>query len=444
MKNSIRAVILAGGEGRRLREIESSLPKPMVSICGKPLLHRQLDWLISQGIEEVILVTGYKGDAIRNYFLDGEKIGIKISYIIENKPLGTGGSLALLGGDERETLFFNGDILFDISLIRLLEYHRERKADVTIVTHPNDHPYDSSLVDVNASGRVKQWYNKGNNQENRKNVVNAGIHILSPSIIEMVKKMGVGSKIDFDSQVLKPHINDLKIYAYHTTEYIKDVGTPDRYFSACEDFERGIVGLKNLAKKQKAIFLDRDGTINKCNGFISKPRQIELEEGAVEAIRDINRSGFLAVVITNQPVVARGECTVFELDTVHNYLGALLGAGGAYLDGVFYCPHHPDKGYDGEEASLKFNCECRKPKPGLLYQAAEYYNIDLANSYMVGDSISDIVAGHNAGCMTGYIGNSDYWREGVRGVKVKSPDYYGKNLREVVEKILNDYNKNTI
>lgn len=444
MKNKIRVVILAGGEGKRLREIISDLPKPMVDICGKPLLHRQLDWLISQGVEEVTISIGYKGDKIRDYFSNGENFGIKINYIVEAEPLGTAGSLVLLEDFDGETLFFNGDILFDMSLVRLLEHHREKRADITIVTHPNDHPYDSSLVDVSDDGRVRRWYDKGANHEGRRNIVNAGVHILSPCIVEKIKRMNVGSKIDFDGQVLKPHLDVFRIFAYQTPEYIKDIGTPDRYAQACEDFKLGVVGEKNLAKKQKAIFLDRDGTINKYKGFVREPNQLELEEGVIEAIKNINRSGFLAIVITNQPVVARGECTFYELETIHDYLEALLGEGGAYLDGIFYCPHHPDKGYEGEVTNLKLNCECRKPKPGLLYQAADYYNIDLTNSYMVGDSISDIVAGQNAGCMSGFISERDDWGERFGGAKLKFPDYFGKDLREVVEIILNDYNKNTI
>lgn len=136
--------------------------------------------------------------------------------------------------------------------------------------------------------------------------------------------------------------------------------------------------------------------------------QFELLEGAGEAIRKINLSGYLAIVVTNQPVIARGEVTVDGLQQIHNKMETMLGKEGAYLDGVYYCPHHPDKGFAGEVEELKVVCECRKPKAGLLLQAAKDFNIDLSQSWMIGDSENDVLAGKNAGCKTALISETDY------------------------------------
>lgn len=130
-------------------------------------------------------------------------------------------------------------------------------------------------------------------------------------------------------------------------------------------------------------------------------------DGVSEAIKKINASGYLAIVVTNQPVIARGEVTFQELEEIHNKMETLLGKEGAYLDAIYYCPHHPHKGYEGERPELKIECDCRKPKPGMLLKAAEDYNIDLSQSWMIGDGENDVKAGINAGCKTVLLSNSD-------------------------------------
>ena len=194
------------------------------------------------------------------------------------------------------------------------------------------------------------------------------------------------------------------MFCYDSPEYVKDMGTPERYESVCRDFRKGRVEAKNLSNRQRAVFLDRDGTINKYVGFLRNIDDFELLPGAAEAIGRINASGYLAIVITNQPVIARGEVTTEQLEEIHNKMETLLGQQGAYLDAIYYCPHHPHKGYAGEVAALKIDCTCRKPKPGLLLKAAEDFNIDLSQSWMVGDSENDVLAGQAAGCHTALIG----------------------------------------
>ena len=160
-------------------------------------------------------------------------------------------------------------------------------------------------------------------------------------------------------------------------------------------------------RKKPAVFLDRDGTINKYVGFLRNIEEFELMDGVAEAIRKINESGYLAIVVTNQPVIARGEVTLEELQEIHNKMETLLGQEGAYVDGIYYCPHHPDKGFEGERPEYKMVCDCRKPKPGMLIDAAEKFNIDLSNSYMVGDGKNDVEAGRAAGCISVILGNED-------------------------------------
>ena len=211
-----------------------------------------------------------------------------------------------------------------------------------------------------------------------------------------------------DRQILRPLCGTGEMFCYDSSEYVKDMGTPDRYQAVCEDYVSGRVRAKNLKNKQKAIFLDRDGTINKYVGFLSDINDFKLLPGVAETIKKINVLGYLAIVVTNQPVVARGEVTVDQLREINNKMETLLGSEGAYLDGIYFCPHHPHKGYEGEVSELKIDCDCRKPKPGMLLKAAKDFNIDLAQSWMIGDNESDIRAGKSAGCKTVLIGNDDF------------------------------------
>ena len=258
---------------------------------------------------------------------------------------------------------------------------------------------------ADGNGVVLQWLAKEDDRPDYyKNRVNAGLHVISPKVLDIDIST---EKVDLDRQILKPLAGTGKMYVYDSPEYVKDMGTPDRYKSVCRDFSEGKVKARNLHNKQKAVFLDRDGVINKYVGFLRNIDDFELLDGVSKAIRKINESGYLAIVVTNQPVIARGEVSFAKLTEIHNKMETLLGEDGAYLDAIYFCPHHPDKGFGGEIPELKFDCDCRKPKPGMLIKAAKEFNIDLTKSWMVGDSDSDIMAGKNAGCSTVLIGESD-------------------------------------
>lgn len=392
----MKVVIMAGGKGTRIASVNSDVPKPMIPIDGKPILEYQINALAAQGYCEIILIIGHLGHVIRDYFEDGSKWNVQISYIEENTPLGTAGALFYLKEQIKDDfLLLNGDIIFDVDIRRFLAYHKAQGTMATILTHPNSHPYDSGIIVADNDGRATNWLHKEDPRLWYRNRVNAGLHMLSPRIFSFFSDL---QKKDLDRDILKPLIIQRELSVYDSPEYIKDMGTPDRYYSVIEDIHSGKVAAKNLARKQKAIFLDRDGTINKYVGFLTNIDEFELLDGVAEAIRQINESGYLAIVASNQPVIARGEVSPEELQEIHNKMETLLGQKGAYLDAIFYCPHHPHKGYERERPEYKIECECRKPKPGMLLAAAEKYNIDLTQSWMIGDSDNDIEAGQAAGC----------------------------------------------
>lgn len=416
----MKAVIMAGGRGTRISSVASDIPKPMMKIEGKPVLEHEIECLRDQGFTDLIITVSHLGHIIMNYFGDGEKFGVHIEYFNEKEPLGNAGALFKVKDKLTEDfLLLNADAVFDVDFNRMVRYHREKNALVTLFTHPNSHPYDSGLLIADDNKAVLKWLAKEDERPDwYRNRVNAGLHVISPEIFSLVDidadkigTMGENGKIikvDLDRQLLKPLAGTGKMFCYDSPEYVKDMGTPERYESVCRDFHDSKVQAKNLSNKQKAVFLDRDGTLNKYVGFLCDINDFELLEGVTDAIKAINNSGYLAIVVTNQPVIARGEVTVQQLEEIHNKMETLLGLGGAYIDAIYYCPHHPHKGFEGEIPELKFDCNCRKPKSGMPMQAVADFNIDLENSWMVGDSENDVKCGINAGCKTALIGSGDF------------------------------------
>ena len=420
----MKTIIMAGGRGTRISELFPDIPKPLIKIANKPILEWEIESLVKQGFSDIIITVSYLHEKIEEYFGTGERWGARIEYFVEDQPLGNAGALFKLReklGNE-PFLLLNADAMFDVDFNRMVNYHKEHGGLITLFTHPNSHPYDSGLIIADNTNSVVSWLTKEDiRPEYYKNRVNAGLHVINPSALDMLnidiekigtvdEKTGKTIKVDLDRQVLKPLCGTGKIFCYDSPEYVKDMGTPDRFEAVCKDFENGVVSAKNLANKQKAVFLDRDGTINIYKGFLRHVEDFELIPGIAEAIKKINVSGYLCIVVTNQPVIARGEVTVDELDTIHKKMETELGLKGAYIDGLYYCPHHPHKGYDGEVPELKIECDCRKPKPGMLLKAAKDFNIDLSQSYMVGDSENDIKAGMAAGCKSILVNGvgSDY------------------------------------
>ena len=393
----MKIVVIAGGQGTRIASVNADIPKAMIPIDGKPILEYQILMAQRYGFTDFLFIIGYLGDQIREYFGDGAKWGVTIKYFQETQPLGTAGALGYLKDKLTEEFFvFYGDTVMDFDMIHMLDFHHRKHADATLLVHPNDHPYDSDIVDVDKDGKVKNFFIKPHPDcFISHNMVNAALFIFSPSILSEIE---VGKKSHIEKNVLPKCLQDgMRLYGYNTAEYIKDMGTPDRYYAVSEDVISGKVNRLNRLNKRPCVFLDRDGVLNKEVNLLNKPEQMELIEGAADAIRYINGKGYLAIVITNQPVIARNLCTLEELDYIHAKLETLLGAEHAYLNDIYICPHHPDGGYPEERKEYKIKCNCRKPAPGLLLQAAKDWNIDMPHSIMIGDQDRDYQAGVNAG-----------------------------------------------
>lgn len=433
----MQAIIMAGGKGTRLSSVIKDVPKPMALIAGKPLLEYTIQNLKENDIKDIILVVGHLGNIIQEYFQDGQKWGVNISYFIENNPMGTAGALFELA-DRLENNFYLifGDLFINVNYKKFWEFHEEKEALITLFTHPNSHPYDSDIVVTNDKNRVIGWERKNCKRvSDYKNLVNAGIYVVNKNVINRFPRQ---EKIDMEKDIIIPLVINnrdatKKVFAYQSSEYVKDIGTPERLLKVEKDFINGICESRNLKNRQKCIFLDRDGTINKHVGFLRKAEQVELEDTVAEAIKLINESEYLAIVITNQPVVARGECTFDELENIHKKIYTLLGNEGAYIDGLYFCPHHPDSGFEGEIKELKVECKCRKPKIGMLQMAKKDFNIDLENSWFVGDTYVDVQTGINGGMRTILLESGDSHKNSQHSINAY---FETENLLEAVRMIL--------
>lgn len=410
---NIPVVIMAGGMGKRAVSIDATVPKPLIRIGNKPVLQWEIECLVRQGYCNIIITVSHMAEKIQAYFGDGSDFGCRIRYYVEKKPLGNAGALFILWANgiiNGDFILLNADSMFDIDFDRFVSAHIASGALATLLTHPSSHVFDSGLIIHDSYGWVEKWLTK---EEVRPqwyhNSTNAGMHVVNTSALAEsgIDPRTVGtdselsiSKVDLDRQVLKPLAGKKKLFAFSSPEYVKDMGTAERFEQVKYDISHGLVNCRNSKNMQKAIFLDRDGTINKYVGFLKDIDQFELLPGVSKAIKKINDSGFLCIVVSNQPVIARGEMSYEELELIHNKMETLLGNEGAYVDAIYYCPHHPDSGFHGEIPELKITCDCRKPKPGMLIRAAKDFNIDLHKSWMIGDGERDIKAGKNAGCKT--------------------------------------------
>ena len=438
MRHKYVAVIQAGGLGTRMQELTKNIiPKPMLLLNGRPMLEWQIQNIVEYGIRDFVIIIGHLGEKIEEYFYDGSKLGVHIQYIKEKEPLGSAGALALLKSmyhfEATDFLVVFGDVMFDLDIHRLCCFHEKHGGLATLLAHPNAHPYDSDLLITDNADQVLSIISKHEKRtEWYDNLVNAGIYVLSGELITELAKTGI-AKLDMERDVLKPMMGQGKVYAYRTPEYVKDAGTPERFRAVCREQREGVWEQKNLTKKQRCVFLDRDGTINKYQGLIYKEEQLELEQGAAEAIRLLNEAGYLAIIVTNQPVVARGLCDISDVEQIHKKLQVLLGEQGAYLDDIVFCPHHPDKGYPEENPLYKIPCKCRKPDTGMIDKMLEKYNIDSVKSFMIGDSTVDIQTGRNAGLKTILVATGQAGKDGKYCIQA---DAQVKDLLEAVKFIL--------
>ena len=426
----MKTVIMAGGKGTRISSISSTIPKSLLTLNSKTVLQYQLESLKKEGLTEIIICIGFMSDQIIDFIEANNSFGMDISFVIESEPMGTAGALRLIPKLSGDFILVYGDIIFDIYFKKFINFHISKKGIGSLLIHPNDHPQDSDLVQINNDSKVTSLLMKNEKKELYKNNVNSGVFILNSKILKYVPK----SKFDLVNDIFPKVLFDKKeLYGYESSEYVKDMGTPNRIREIEKALLSGEVYSKNLRNYQKAVFIDRDGVINKEVDNLVDMNDFELLSGVKEAIKSLNNSSYLAIVITNQPAVAKGFCSIETIRSINMKLETILGNEGLKLEAIYFCPHHPEKGFKGENKKYKIECDCRKPKIGLFERARKSFNIDYTKSYMIGDSTRDILAGKNAGIKTILVKTGYGGKDKTFDIE---PDYILEDLRDAVKSII--------
>jgi mannose-1-phosphate guanylyltransferase len=234
----MQALILAGGEGTRLRPLTIYTPKPVVPIVNRPFLYYQLELLKRAGIKEITLSLSYQPNKIADIFGDGDENGLKIHYAVEASPLGTAGAYKNAQEHLTQTaVVFNGDILTNINIADVIAHHREKNAAATIVLTPVENPSAYGLVETESDGRVRRFLEKPKPEEITCNTINAGIYVLEPHVLNYIP---ASEKFSFEYQLFPALLaNNEPFFAYTMSEYWLDIGTPQRYWQANDDLING-------------------------------------------------------------------------------------------------------------------------------------------------------------------------------------------------------------
>ena len=390
-------VIIAGGKGMRMAAMSGAIPKALIPVAGRPVLQHQLEAAARSGIRRATIFAGYQSQQIIDFVGDGTRFGIGVSVLVESEPLGTAGALiAHLDQLDEDFLVVYGDIFFDIDWADLARFHEDRQADMTLFVHPNDHPQDSDLVEVDREGWVRAIHAYPHPAgATYSNLVSAACYALRRDALAPWR--AATGPLDFTKSIMMSLVDrGARVAAYRSRDYAKDMGTPERLARVEADLLCGRVCQAKIAPAP-AIFLDRDGTLIEDRGHLNSPHGVALLDGVVEGLRRLRYAGYQLVVVTNQPVVARGEAREEDVEAVNRRVEWILGEGGTYLDGVYYCPHHPDKGFPGERTDLKIACDCRKPGTAMIDRACTELFIRREGSWVVGDQRRDVQLAKRAG-----------------------------------------------
>ncbi len=427
-------VIMAGGMGTRLAALAGDRPKVLVPVAGKAILEHQLDVALSVGVREVTIYAGYLADMISDFVGDGSRFGLQIRVEIEDTPLGSAGAVVnSLDALPEHFFVLYGDVMCAVDLAKMASFHLQCGADFTAMVHPNDHPFDSDLVEIDAGEWIKVIHTCPHPEGKYfANLVNAALYVVRRDALR--PWAGGSGKLDFVKDIMQGLLDQGgKVLAYVTTDYAKDMGTPDRLEKVEADWNSGKITMPSADNLAPAVFLDRDGTLNVERGFLNSANDLELLPGVGAALKKLRDAGYRLVVVTNQPVLARGEATEADLTAIHNRLEWELGKQGVFVDRIYYCPHHPDSGFEGERRELKIDCDCRKPGTAMVESACQDLLLDPSRSWMIGDRAVDIEMARRAGLGSVLVGSGAGGSDGRFDVLA---DHHAATLDEAADAIL--------
>jgi histidinol-phosphate phosphatase family protein len=417
----MQVVVLLGGLGTRLKNRQAHLPKAMVDVHGRPFFYYQLQLMKQYGLKDFVFCIGYKGEAIKNFFKNGRHMGVSIKYSSDGKTLlGTAGALKKAAPFLKDDfMVIYGDSYMDVDYARIIFAYRrfKRKGSKALLTvlH-NKNKFDKSNV-IFRNNRLLKYDKK--NPTPKMEYIDYGVSILDKKLLGLVAPNKYFDLSDLYSIITRKGL----MAGYEVSSRFYEIGTP----SALAEFKNYIY--QRVLVKKPVVFLDRDGTLNrlcidKKTGQADsplRPEELRLLPKTIASLRAIKSLGYAIVVVTNQPAAAKGKTTLEDIYKINDRLRDVLVKRGVILDDLLLCPHHPVGAPHSKERELIKECECRKPRPGMLSLAIEKLNLDRSGSYMVGDSCRDILAGRSVKVKTVFLGE-------YKGPH--QPEYIFKNLYE--------------
>jgi histidinol-phosphate phosphatase family protein len=375
IQRPMQAVILAGGRGTRLRPLTLTRPKPMVDILGKPFLEYQIEQLRDQGFKRVLLLLGYLPEVVRDYFGDGRRWGIKIEYSVSAVDDETGRRLKLAEPFlDSCFLLLYCDNYWPMSITRMWQRYVAAGAPAMITVYSNKDGYTRNSVRVEADGFVSV-YDKTCSHPGL-NGVEISYAIISKKVIRPLSD----ANVLFETAVYPVLAGRRELSAFVTDHRYLSVGAHHR-LPITEEFFR----------RKKTVILDRDGVLNRRPAqahYVRSRADFEWLPGALEALKRLHDAGYRVLVVSNQAGIARGAMTEADVAEIHRAMKEEAAGAGGKIDAVYYCPHDWDAG-----------CECRKPLPGMLFQAQHEFNLDLSRTYFAGDDERDGEAADRAGSL---------------------------------------------
>lgn len=402
--SDMQVVVLMGGLGTRLKEYTKECPKPLVEVSGKPFFDYMLELLTAWGFRKFLFLIGYRANMIEEYYGDGSKWGVTITYCYDGKELlGTGGAVKRASDFlEEDFMLMYGDSFMDIDYSQVIyRYFKGKESGnrALMTVLKNNNMFDKSNVIMDGKNLV--LYDK-HNPSPKMDYIDYGVSVYEKSLFDDFQE---GEK--FDIAVIQNRLSlDGKMTPMIVTKRFYEIGSP----ASLKEFTE--YANHRFNEKHPALFLDRDGVINEIvwNDDIEqldsplKESEYEFIDGSIEAIKKFNEAGYYVFVVTNQPAAAKGKTTLNTLYDINTYMIERLKEEGARVDDLFMCPHYTKILPMTKDDFLIQKCNCRKPEPGLIYKAMRKYNIDMEKSFMIGDSISDVKAGAAAGLKTVFLG----------------------------------------
>jgi len=401
----MKVVVLAGGYGTRLRSIVKDVPKPMADIGGRPFLQLLLDNLINYGATEFILCVSYLREVIQQHFGSFYR-GVPLRYSVEETPLGTGGAIkkAFKDFNLKEALVINGDTFCEADYRRFFEFSKKEPLCVLLKKHGLTTRYGTVKVEGN---RIIGFKEKDKNGQ--EGLINAGVYKIDRELLSELP-----DKFSFEKDFLEIKVRQLQPSFFLAQDYFIDIGVPESYKKACKDLsvylqeenKREFLTIQTLSDATKliqerpkvscgALFLDRDGVINFDSGYVHLIEDCKFIPGIFQLCQLATSKGYKIIIVTNQAGIGKGFYTESDFHFFMDHIKNEFSKNGCKIDDVFYCPYHPEglgvfKGYSFD----------RKPFPGMILKAKNIHNIDVSESILIGDKMSDIEAGKNAGVGT--------------------------------------------